>query len=1568
MRARGRQQGYLLITVIVTLFLLSAIVMLLVYESASSARSANSGLEAARAEHVARAGMQNALWRAQQNACMGSFTIPATTLGADSYLATVTGASAGNLVVVDADKDAWIRSDDTGKNNGTAASNHVRFESGKIEQVLTHFDVSTIAANAQINSAIAWFHLKAGKSHPEGAITVHAVTADWEETAVTWDSFAGAFRPESIGAIPAQDTGDVWVALNLTGVVQSWVNGQPNNGILFNSEAEGLHTEYTAREDGTNPPRLEVVVGSGPASPAQIQVTGTLGSGVTRTLARAGVPVYDAASASTIALQPGSGGKDSFIDGASGGQTQNNGGSADLASNSQTSGLLRTLLQFDLASLPIGARVLSAELQLNLEQSLGAADTVQVHRITQSWSESGVTWISRDGGDDWSTPGGDYDPSPAGSFTADAIGFVTVDIHQLVQQWVNGTAENHGLMLLSQSASGDNRKTYVSSDDGADPSLHPKLTVRYACECGTPCMTPSGAGNVMLVIDNVFSPTIDDRAKRELFRAWGYDVNYYDDDTWQSLFDSGFGYHDVVFVAGSASATKLGDKLTNAPIGVVSEKGELNDNFGLASGYSNPVGEEISAVDTSHYITSIFSGGTLDIYEHPMQHLTASGTTSAGAQVLATVGAADALVVLDASAAMQGGGSTAGRRVMLPINEGIASWDYLTGDGLLLVQRSLAWAMNADAVSAGNLLMVVADDGSLTSQEITKKDLLESWGYAVSVIDDSDSQANFDAAVAANSVAYVPEDINSGALDTKLRDAAIGVVIEEEKITDEFGISTGETTFTESSIDIVDNTHYITEPFALGAIAFATSTQPVGGRAGTLASGLVVLGERPSSSTSMLDVIDIGGALAGTGTAAGRRAKLPWGGNDFDVNSLTDAGRTILRRSLEWAAGADSETDPGPIAHWKLDETSGTTAVDSEGGHDGVLLNGPTWTAGRIDGALDFDGSNDEIRVAHDPALSLTEAMTFTAWVNADAYGSSARQAILTKADASSHNYYFGVLGDEVLLEFEISGTFYTFTSTGSDLLPGTWYHIAATFENATDTIKLYVDGSEVLSDTFALDPVTNTSVIWFGSSVFYENWHGLLDDVRVYNRALSAAEIAELATAPLALPIAHWKLDETSGTTAADSVGGNDGTATNGPVWVPGIVDGALNFDGDNDYVDVGNMDVSGSGLTMTAWFNATTLSDDGRLISKATGTNASDAIWQLSLVSAGAQYRIRMRISASGATTTMADSSVDLEPGRWYLAAATYDNAGGQMKLYLDGVEVASGSHSAGGTLDTDSAVPVWIGANGTLARFFHGRIDDVRVYDRPLSAAEISDLFAMGNGGGGGSGGGAPELVFISTVADATFGGSNFGDDDIAQYDMAADSATVFFDGASFSSTDEDVNAVHLLADGRIVISTTGNATLGGLSFGDDDLIVYDPSSDSAQLLFDGGSVFGDSTEDIDAVYVVADGIYLMSTMTDATIEDFDVGDDDLFRFDANTGQATMFLDGGSVFSASDEDIDAVHRLADGRLLISTTGNATLGGLSFGDDDIVEYDPSTDTATLYFDGSAFSATDEDIDAVSR
>ncbi len=220
-----------------------------------------------------------------------------------------------------------------------------------------------------------------------------------------------------------------------------------------------------------------------------------------------------------------------------------------------------------------------------------------------------------------------------------------------------------------------------------------------------------------------------------------------------------------------------------------------------------------------------------------------------------------------------------------------------------------------------------------------------------------------------------------------------------------------------------------------------------------------------------------------------------------------------------------------------------------------------------------------------------------------------------------------------------------------------------------------------------------------------------------------------------------------------------------------------------------------------------------------------------------------------------------------------------------------------------------------------------------------------------------------IILSTDATETLGGLTFYDGDIAEYDPATDTATLYF-GENLFGGNENIDALHVLASGNIILSTSNTKTSllgGGLSFGNGDLIEYNPTTSSATLFF-GEGLFG-SDEDIDAVHILTNGNIILSTIDGATLGGLSFGDGDLIEYNPTTETATLFFD-ESLFSA-DEDIDAVHILESGNIVLSTGGAATLGGLSFANGDLIEYNPTTYTATLYFDESLFSSN-ANIDAV--
>ncbi|MCP4333146.1 MAG: DNRLRE domain-containing protein, partial [Gammaproteobacteria bacterium] len=285
----GKQTGYILLSVIVVITLVAAIALLITTESVLESNTAGSELDAQQAQYVAGAGLNHALWLNRQQGCGPYGDLTNEPLGNDKYSSSLTtDLGSTDAVTVNVDQDSWIRNDDTPKTHPSDSKLHIRFEGGTIERPVYRYDLSSIPASASILSAIAWFHVN--KEHSEGPVDIHALDADWTDANANWDLLGDKMNATILATIPAQPI-SVWVSVNLTSQVQAWVNGQPNYGITLNSNSEGTHGEYSSIESA-NAPYLEVVVGTAPTSPAQLKSVGTLANGVSRTINRNDVVLY----------------------------------------------------------------------------------------------------------------------------------------------------------------------------------------------------------------------------------------------------------------------------------------------------------------------------------------------------------------------------------------------------------------------------------------------------------------------------------------------------------------------------------------------------------------------------------------------------------------------------------------------------------------------------------------------------------------------------------------------------------------------------------------------------------------------------------------------------------------------------------------------------------------------------------------------------------------------------------------------------------------------------------------------------------------------------------------------------------------------------------------------------------------------------------------------------------------------------------------------------------------------------------------------------------------------------
>ena len=198
----------------------------------------------------------------------------------------------------------------------------------------------------------------------------------------------------------------------------------------------------------------------------------------------------------------------------------------------------------------------------------------------------------------------------------------------------------------------------------------------------------------------------------------------------------------------------------------------------------------------------------------------------------------------------------------------------------------------------------------------------------------------------------------------------------------------------------------------------------------------------------------------------------------------------------------------GLVAGFGFDETSGATADDSSGTGNNGTISGATRTAnGRIGAALDFDGVDDQVNVPDANSLDLTNGMTLSAWVNPRALNGAWRTVIFKEGTG---DLVYGLYGQDNTPvpagSMNANGGIRSLRGT-SQVPLGTWTHLAYSYDGAAE--RLFVDGQQVASVARGGAIATSTGQLRIGgNSLWGERFSGLIDEVRVYQRALSQAEV----------------------------------------------------------------------------------------------------------------------------------------------------------------------------------------------------------------------------------------------------------------------------------------------------------------------------------------------------------------------------------------------------------------------------------------------------------------------------
>ena len=436
----------------------------------------------------------------------------------------------------------------------------------------------------------------------------------------------------------------------------------------------------------------------------------------------------------------------------------------------------------------------------------------------------------------------------------------------------------------------------------------------------------------------------------------------------------------------------------------------------------------------------------------------------------------------------------------------------------------------------------------------------------------------------------------------------------------------------------------------------------------------------------------------------------------------------------------------GLVGYWPLDGSTinwktGTVSDMSGQGNNGSQISLSTTTsvvAGKIGQALKFGGGVKVQTTSVSSIPSGGSARTVSAWIKPTGTGGT-----ILSTNAASGQKYIVSMGNS-------GGTWYLFTDgvnggnnitvTGSQIAPlNQWSHIIFVLDGSNGW-SYYLNGNYVKSGTFgiAINTAAPTSVTIgdrLDVPITYA-FNGAIDDTRIYNRALSAAEIAQLydtgstnvahsnATPGIGLNsglVGYWTFDGPNinwktGTIVDSSGQGNNGVPVSlGTTTSPtiGKIGQALKFSGSN-YIDIPSSSSLNptAAITVNAWTKTTNTTPGYRYIT----TKHDDSFYFAINPSQQAAFYLAGVGGWLNGTSAIND-------GKWHLVTGTYDGA--NMRIYVDGVQqnslVASGAITSGVT-------SVQIGSRSS-ASDWPGSIDDVRIYNRALSATEVQLLYKMG-----------------------------------------------------------------------------------------------------------------------------------------------------------------------------------------------------------------------------------------------
>ena len=486
------------------------------------------------------------------------------------------------------------------------------------------------------------------------------------------------------------------------------------------------------------------------------------------------------------------------------------------------------------------------------------------------------------------------------------------------------------------------------------------------------------------------------------------------------------------------------------------------------------------------------------------------------------------------------------------------------------------------------------------------------------------------------------------------------------------------------------------------------------------------------------------------------------------------------------AETSEAALTPKPIAFWDFENVSGTTLVDASGnGYNGTLKNSPSFTEGKCGTAIKLNGTNQFVQFPFYDALdfSNTEDFTISLWVKTD--GGSNQWQLLAGNGRESKNNWYAIYYRRDDGSYRLSAQNPWADAQIAAHQANAWSHLTISFSSSNRTFSLYANGKKTGTKTVS-SVMSNGADYGFllgcsGASVG-EYFKGWLDNVRVYDQALTEAQVKEvydrdnsvtgdanedgavdicdlvlsraysdgteavlnkinadfdkngevelkdthLLRNSLILDdslVAYFDFETVTGNTLIDASGnGHNGILMNAPALNDGPEGDYISFDGVNQYVHFdydADLDFTAAdSFTLSLWAMPDT--KGGWQMLAGNGRESGESWYGIYFNGTYSFARSTPYQSANIGTRTTDDI------GRWQHLSASYDGVSKKVNVYLNG-KLTSSVRANDAAMSMGGLYGFVLGCSGpSVGEYYKGAMDNVRVYNRCLADSEILNIY--------------------------------------------------------------------------------------------------------------------------------------------------------------------------------------------------------------------------------------------------